>query len=114
MSQNASAFADRVKDNSKSNLKQPTCLNFKTKANLKRYEVIELLKEIAFEPQKLMGVTEIRSRSIDITCKTRQGALQLYEKLRQFDFVYNIRLYESDNINVLLGLAPILLSNENI
>ena len=32
-------------------IKRPTCLNFKTKANLKRHEVIELLKEINFEPQ---------------------------------------------------------------
>ena len=30
------------------------------------------------------------------------------------DFVYNIRLYESDNINALLGWVPILLSNEKI
>ena len=56
----------------------------------------------------------MKSRSIDITCKTRQDTLQLYEKLRQIDFVYNIRLYESDNINVLLGWVPIPLSNEKI
>ena len=102
MLQNTSTFADRVKGSSKSNLKRPTCLNFR-KANLKRHEVIELLKEINFEPQKLVGVAEMKSRSIDITCKTRQDTLQLYEKLRQIDFAYNIRLYESDNINVLLG-----------
>ena len=56
----------------------------------------------------------MRSKSINITCKTRQDTLQLYEKLMQIDFVYNIRLYESDNINVLLGWVPILLSNEKI
>ena len=56
----------------------------------------------------------MKSRSIDITCKTRQNTLQLYEKLRQIDFVYSIRLYESDNINVLLGWVPIPLSNEKI
>ena len=61
-----------------------------------------------------MGVAEVKSRSIDITCKTRQDTLQLYEKLRQIDFAYNIRLYESDNINVLLVCVPILLSNEKI
>ena len=52
--------------------------------------LIELLKGINFEPQKLVGVAEMKSRSIDITCKTRQDTLQLYEKLRQIDFVYNI------------------------
>ena len=114
MLQNTSTFADRVKGSSKSNLKRPTCLNFRTKANLKRHEVIELLKEINFEPQKLVGVAEMKSRSIDITCKTRQDTLQLYEKLKQIDFAYNIRLYESDNINVLLGWVPIPLSNEKI
>ena len=56
----------------------------------------------------------MKSRSIDITCKTRQDTLQLYEKLRQIDFVYNIQLYESDNINVLLGWVPIPLSYEKI
>ena len=64
-------------------------------------EVIELLKEINFEPQRLVGVAKMKSRSIDITCKTRQDTLHFYEKLRQIDFAYNIRLYESDNINVL-------------
>ena len=56
----------------------------------------------------------MKSRSVDSTCKTKQETSQLYEKLRQIDFVYNIRLYESDNINVLLGWVPIPLSNETI
>ena len=114
MLQNALTFTDRVKGTSKSNLKRPTYLNFKTKANLKRHKAIELLKEINFEPQKLVVVAEMKSRSIDITCKTRQDTLQVYEKLRQIDFVYNIRLYKSDNITVLLGWVPIPLSNEKI
>ena len=56
----------------------------------------------------------MKSRSIDRTCKTRQDTLQLYEKFRQIGFAYNIRLYESDNINVLLVWVPIPLSNEKI
>ena len=114
MLQNAPTFADRVKNTTKSSLKQPICLNFKTKANLKRHKVIELLKKFNFNPKKLVAMAEMRSRSIDITCKTRQDTLQLYEKLRQIDFVYHIRLYESDNITVLLGCLPILLLNEKI
>ena len=66
MLQNTSTFADRAKGSSKSNLKRPTCLNFRTKANLKRHEDIELLKEINFESQRLVGVAEMRSRSIGI------------------------------------------------
>ena len=114
MLQNALTFADRVKGTSNSNLERPTCLNFRTKANLKRHEVIQLLKETNFEPQELVDAAEMKSTSIDITCKTRQDTLQLYEKLRQIDFAYNIRLYESDNINVHLGWEPIFLSNEKI
>ena len=103
-------FADRVKGSSKS-----TCLNFRTKANLKRHEVIELLKEINFEPQKLVGVAEIIAENRhNLQNKTRQDTLQLYEKLRQIDFVYNIRVYEFDSINVLLAWVPISLSNEKI
>ena len=98
MLQNTSTFADRVKGSSKSNLKRPTCLNFRTKANLKRHEVIELLKEINFEPQRLVGVAEMKSRSIDITCKTRQDSLQLYEKLRQIDFAYVMFLIQNYQI----------------
>ena len=77
---------------SQSNLKRLNCLDFEIKTNLKRHEVIQLLREINFEPQKLVGMAEMRSRGIDITCKTRQDALQPCEKLRQIDFVYIIRL----------------------
>ena len=56
----------------------------------------------------------MRSRSLDITCKARQDTLQFYENLKQVDFVYDIWLYESDNINVLLDWVPISLSNDKI
>ena len=56
----------------------------------------------------------MRSRSLDITCKARPDTLQLYENLKQVDFVYDIWLYESDNINVLLDWVPISLSNDKI
>ena len=56
------------------------------------------------------------SGSIDITYKTRQYTLHLYEKLKQIDFVNDIRLYKSDNIDVrvLLGWKPIPISNDKI
>ena len=55
-SQNPPTFAERVKGKEKSSLKRPNCLRFKTKANLKRHEVIDLLKEMKFECEKLEGV----------------------------------------------------------
>ena len=97
MSQNPPTFAERVKGKEKSSLKRPNCLHFKTKANLKRHEVIELLKEIKFECEKL-GVGEMKYKKIDITCKNRKYLLELYEQLKSNDSVYEVQLYESDNV----------------
>ena len=49
MSQNPPTFAERVKGEEKSSLRRPNCLHFKTKANLKRHEMIDLLKEMKSE-----------------------------------------------------------------
>ena len=89
-------------------LKRPTCLNLKTKSNLRRHEILDLLKELHYDTRKLIGVAEMKSRSIDITCKSREHVLELYEKLRMVESVYNVRLYESDYINIVLGWVPIL------
>ena len=51
---------------------------------------------------------------IDITCKTRQYVVELEEKLRNVKSIYNLRLYESENINVILGWVPIPMTNEEI
>ena len=56
----------------------------------------------------------MKSRSIEITCRTRQDVLEIYEKLRKVDNVYHVRLYESDHINVFLGWVPIPLPIERI
>ena len=103
MSQNPPTFAERVKGKEKSSLKRPNCLHFKTKANLKRHEVIDLLKEMKFECEKLEGVGEMKHKKIDITCKNRKYLLELYEQLKSNDSVYEVQLYESDNVNVILG-----------
>ena len=86
----------------------------KTKPNLKRHEMIELINEQNFDSGKLIGVGEIRSRSIDITYKKRQNILELYEILKKCDSVYNVRLYEPEHVNALLGWVPIPLSNNII
>ena len=56
----------------------------------------------------------MRNRSIDITGKTRESVLELYAKLKRFEFIYNVALYEVVNINILLGWVPIPMLNEAI
>ena len=67
-----------------------------------------------FECDKLEGVGEMKHKKIDITCKNRKILLELYEQLKSNDSVYEVQLYESDNVNVILGWVPISLPNETI
>jgi len=89
-------------------------LNFKTKSNLKRPEVINLLQGIEFPKAKLVGIREMKNRSIDITCTNREKVLELFEQLKGIDFIYNLSLYETENINILILWVPIPMSNEAI
>ena len=75
--------------------------------------MIDLLKEIKFECEKL-GVGEMKYKKIDISFKNRKYLLELYEKSKSNDSVYEVQLYESDNIDVILGWVPIPLRNEKI
>ena len=70
--------------------------------------------ELNFDSGKLIGMAEMRSRSVNITCKKRENILELYEILKKFDSVYNVRLYESEDVYVLLGWIPIPLPNDII
>ena len=54
----------------------------------------------------------MRNRSTDITCKTRENVLELYSKLKDIEFIYNLTLYEAVNINLLLEWLPIPMPNE--
>jgi len=56
----------------------------------------------------------MKNGSVDITCRSRLTVLELYEKLRDVDGIYYVRLVESNHINVLLGWVPIPLSNDRI
>ena len=56
----------------------------------------------------------MKNKKIDITCKTRKYLLELYEQLKSNDSVYEVQLYESDNVNIILGWVPIPLPNEAI
>ena len=106
-------FAQQVGGTAK-NLKRPNCLNFKTKSYLKRLEIIEMLKHIEYPTNELVGVAEMKGRSIDITCRTRENVLELYLKLKRIDYVYNLSLYETENVRVLIGWVLVLLPNERI
>ena len=77
-------------------------------------EALELLKSINYPVTKLVGIANMKSRSIDITRKTRQYVVELEEKLKNVKSIYNLRLYESENINVILGWVPIPMTNEEI
>ena len=76
--------------------------------------MIEPLNELNFDSGKLIKVAEMRSRSIDITCKKKENILELYEILKKCDSVYNERSFEPEHVNLLLGWVPIPLSNDII
>ena len=84
-----STFAAVARARGSSQLKRPNCLNFKTKDNMKRFEVLEMLEELKFPLSKLVGLAEMKSRSIDITCKKREYVLELAEKLKDVISIYN-------------------------
>jgi len=73
-----------------------------------------MLKESKFLFEKLEGVREMKGRCIDITCKTRRDLLELYAILRKVEHVYNLGLYESDQVHILIGWVPVPMTNENI
>ena len=76
--------------------------------------MIDLLKELKFECEKYEGVCEMENKEIDITCKNKKYLLELCEQLKSNDNVYEVQLYESDNVNVILGWVPIPLLSETI
>ena len=45
------SFAQRVRGNTAVNLARPTCLNFETKTNLRRVEILQMLSEISFKTE---------------------------------------------------------------
>ena len=88
-------------------VERPNCLNFKTINNKKRFEVLEMLKDINISLSKLVCLAEIKSRGSDITCKKGEYVLERAGKLKEVTSAHNLRLYETENINVILGWVPI-------
>ena len=73
-----------------------------------------MLTELNFKTENLIGVAEMRSRSIDIMYQTRENVVELYAKLKDIELIYNLALYEAVNTNELLGWVPIPMPNEAI
>ena len=73
-----------------------------------------MLKHIEYPTTNLVGVAEMKGRRFDVTCRTRENILELYLKLKRIDYVYNLSLYETENIQVLIGWIPIPMPNERI
>ena len=71
------SFSQRVRGNTAVNLASTTCQNFKTKTNLRCAELLQTLSERNLKNENLIGVAEMRNRSIDITCKTKENVLEL-------------------------------------
>ena len=111
------SYAQAVKGSSvshsfESKTRRPNYLNFRHKQIMKRQEAITFLKQFQYFTLKLTGVAEMKIGTI--TCKTRKDVLELYDKLQKMDAVAFVKLYEQDNVNVVIGWVPIPMPNERI
>ena len=113
------SYAQAVKDNSvshsfESKTRRLNCLNFRHKQIMKRQEAITFPKQLQYAILKLTGVAQMKAGTIDVTCKTRKDVWELREKLQKMDAVAFVKLYEQDNVNVVVGWVPIPMPNERI
>ena len=82
---------------------RPNCLNIKSKVPLKREDMCQVIEKDGFSLKKIVGIAELKGSSMDITCQTRQNALELCEKLRMHAKIDITRLFKSDKTYVALG-----------
>ena len=73
-----------------------------------------MLKQIDHSVSKPVGVAEVKCQSIDVKCRTRETVLKLYLTLKRIDYIYNLSLYETENIHLLIDWVPISIPNETI
>ena len=50
-------------------------------------------------------------KSIDVACKSSDDVLKLYKKIQAVSDISKVKLYETDNIHVVVGWVPIPMSN---
>ena len=62
----------------------------------------------------MLGVAEMPGKSIDVTCKSRDDVLELHKKIQAVSDITKVKLYDTDNIYVVVGWVPIPMSNERI
>ena len=106
------SFANVVKNSKESKVERPNCLNFKHRNVSKRNEAIEFIKNLQFSKSQLLGVAEMPGKSIDVTCKSCNDVLELYRKIQAVSDIIKVKLYETENIHVVIGWVPIPMSNE--
>ena len=56
----------------------------------------------------------MKGRSVDVTCRAKKNVLESYLMLKRIDCIYNLSLYETENIHILIGWIPIPMPNEKI
>ena len=77
-------------------------------------KVKNLSRILQFSKLKLLSVAEMPAKSIDVTCKRRDDVLELYRKIQAVSDIIKVKLYETDNIHVVVKWVPIPMSNERI
>nr|XP_026691274.1 uncharacterized protein LOC113474432 [Ciona intestinalis] len=67
-----------------------------------------------FSIDKVVGIVERKKSKIDITCTSRDAVMELLDLLRKDNKIKHTFLYESENIEVLIGWVPVPLQNKSI
>ena len=66
-----------------------------------------MLKQTDFPVSKLVEVAEIKSWNTDVRSRTSKNILKLNLMLKRIDYIYNLGLYATENIYVLISWVPI-------
>ena len=56
----------------------------------------------------------MKLQRIDATSKTLETVLEMYDKLKNANNVFNLTLHEPDKVNVIIGCVPVSLFNDHI
>ena len=74
------SFLNVVKNSREAKIERPMCLNLKHRYVSNRNEAIKFIKNLQYPKSKLFGVVEMPVKSIDVTYKSQDDALELYKK----------------------------------
>ena len=108
IAQHPSSFARVVRSFEKvDTLTRPNCLCFKMEQGMSRTDIWKLFEGIGFTTKQVVGIVDKKANYIDITCRSRQNVLDLYEKLSIEKRISNLRLFESDKVTVAVHWVPI-------